>query len=290
MVVHYPKVSIAIPIHNRIGYTIKCLDSLKKVEYPYYTIIIIDDGSTDGSWKTISTRYPYVRLLKGDGTLWWAGATNLGIKYAIEKGTDFILTLNNDVIVHEKFLSELVKCALENPDSLIGSKIMFLNEPERVFSAGGIINWHKRGLYMRCGKDCDQFAKRCEVDWLTGMSVLIPKKVFNIIGYYDDKNFPQYTADAEFSMRAKKNGFRLIYEPRSLVWNAGVEDVTEQQDIKTIIKDLFSIKSPANIRRKVKLYIKYCPKHLILNSLIRYYAAYFKGCFVAMYSQRVRKE
>src|SRR6266567_5032327 len=92
-----PKISIITPIHNGVEYTIEYLESLSKVEYSNYEIIIIDDGSTDGSSEIIARDFPQVRLLKGDGNLWWSGGTNMGIRDALARGTDLILTMNNDV-------------------------------------------------------------------------------------------------------------------------------------------------------------------------------------------------
>ena len=119
----HPKVSIVTPIHNGIEHTVDYLDSLSRISYPHYEVVIVDDGSTDGSAERISASFPQVRIVSGDGNLWWAGGTNAGIRDALARGTDFILTMNNDVEVAPDLLDVLLGCAADHPGAIIGGKI-----------------------------------------------------------------------------------------------------------------------------------------------------------------------
>ena len=112
---------ICIPVFNNIKYTIDCLESLEKQTYGDYKIIVCDDGSTDNTTEIIKEKFSGVILLKGDGNLWWAGAINECLKYALYHGkkNDYILLLNNDLVVKENYLENLVKSA--KPGKVLGS-------------------------------------------------------------------------------------------------------------------------------------------------------------------------
>lgn len=269
---NYPKVSAVIPIHNRIRYTLRFLESFEKVDYPNYEIIIIDDGSTDGSWEAISKHYPKVRLIRGDGTLWWSGATNMGIKDAVYRGTDYILTINNDVEVDPNFLKALVECAEENPRSIIGSMVYCKGEPTKLWFAGGTLGWKKGKSIVMIGYgeyDRGQYEGRREVEAITGMGVLIKAKYFEEIGLYDRKNFPQYHADYDFTMRARKKGYRLIIDSKSKIYNN-----VKSRSMKKLVTGLFSIKSACNIRDNWRYYRRYCPRKYLITDFLLWCARY----------------
>jgi len=110
---------VCIPVYNRIHFTLKCLESLSRQDYPHYTVVVCDDGSTDGTAQAIEDQYPQVVVLHGDGNLWWTGATNRCVEYAIQHATDpgdCVVTLNNDLEVPENYLSSLANAALKYPE------------------------------------------------------------------------------------------------------------------------------------------------------------------------------
>lgn len=267
-----PKISIVTPIYNGIAHTLEYLESLTKIVYPNYEIIIVDDGSTDGSSETIARAFPQVRLLKGDGNLWWSGATNLGIADALSRGTDFILTMNNDVQAASDCLDALCGCACDNAGAIVGGKIYFMDEPNRIWSAGGELSWWNGKTLVLLGHGCADspgFSQRRKVDFFTGMCVLIPASVFMRIGYYDAIDFPQYHADTEFTLRAKAAGIPLIFEPTARIWNR-VESTFMQRFLKHgsltchDIKELLtSFRSPMNIKEYWLLHRRFCPLMLL---------------------------
>lgn len=267
-----PKISIITPVYNGVEHTIEYLNSLSKMEYSNYEIVIVDDGSTDDSSAIIARDFPCVRLLKGDGNLWWSGGTNMGIRDAIERGADYILTMNNDVKVAPDVLDRLIECALEKPSAIVGGKIYFMDDPERIWSAGGRLSWWNGKTLVQVGHgqlNRDEFCHRTQMDFLTGMNVLIPAAVFAKIGYYDDVNFPQYHADSEFTLRARKAGVPILFEPSAKVWNR-VESTFMQRfladrkfDFGTIRELLTSFRSPMRLSCYWLLHWRYCPLLLI---------------------------
>lgn len=269
-----PKISIVTPIHNGIEYTLKFLNSLKEVTYPNFEIIIVDDGSTDKSEEIIKNNYPKVIILKGDGNLWWSGATNLGVKYALKNGADYILTVNNDVKVDPSFLTNLIECAKKYPQSLVGSKIYEMKS-KKPWYFGGLVDWDRGALYHHLQETKGPF----EADWLTGMGVLIKSDIYKKIGLYDRKRFPHYAGDLEFSMRAKKNGYSLLVCGKSIVYN-NVESCAHIRFDKKLtffllLKSLFSIKSDTRLKLRYHLYRLYSPKPF--SSFLSFYKDYLWG-------------
>lgn len=267
-----PRISIITPIFNGIEHTVAYLESLSRLTYANYEVIIVDDGSTDGSAETIAARFPGVRIVGGTGNLWWAGGTNLGIRTALAGGTDFILTMNNDVAVAPDLLEALVACAAAYPGAIVGGKVYFMDDPQRIWSAGGRLNWLSGKTLVQVGHgevDREEFCRRERMDFLTGMNVLIPAAVFEKIGFYDAEHFPQYHADTEFTLRARKAGIPIIFEPAAKVWNR-VESTFMQRFIRggafgaSAIRELLtSIRSPMNLSCYWLLHRRYCPPLLI---------------------------
>jgi GT2 family glycosyltransferase len=118
-----PSVAVVVPVHGRLPLTLRFIESFRHVIYPPYRLVIVDDGSPDDTAAVLTREHPELVLLRGDGNLWWAGATNLGVRYALDEGFDFVLTINNDAVVSPEFLGRLVETAAENPNSIVGSRI-----------------------------------------------------------------------------------------------------------------------------------------------------------------------
>ena len=133
---------IIVPIHNRKKFTRQCLLSLIKQTNKNFLIIIIDDGSTDGSGEMINNEFPEVIVLNGDGNLWWTKATNLGVKYALEQDAEFILTLNNDTILNEDYIEKMIYWVERKKDALLGSFAFDFRTKKPIYG-GEIINWKK---------------------------------------------------------------------------------------------------------------------------------------------------
>ena len=131
-------IEVVIAVHNRHAITLRCLELLAQQVCTVFRVTVVDDGSSDGTSEAIRDHFPQVDVLRGDGSLWWAGATNLGIRHALSRSApaDYILMLNDDVEFDADYLAGMERCAMTHPGCLIGSLTVYGEDPERVFWCG----------------------------------------------------------------------------------------------------------------------------------------------------------
>jgi GT2 family glycosyltransferase len=274
---------ICIPIYNKKNYTLQCLESIKKQTYPHYRVLVCDDGSTDESYEHISRGYPEVILLRGDGNLWWAGATNAAVRKAMESArvNDFIYTLNNDTELFPNTLKNLVESSKRFPDSIIGTVNLFEDEADRIepsaFQAAG--KGFFSGIYRKVndwGEPLHDRSDVVEVDSLSGKGVLIPISVFQKIGLYHSQLLPHYHSDTEFTVRAKKSGFHIYLDYHSRLkshqHSSGIGTITSEPSIRDFVDSFSSVRSVHHYRslknRCMILYGDRYPFHLTIHLAI----------------------
>lgn len=281
------KLSILIPVFNNIKYTKTCIKQLDVLlsagDLDYvHEIIIVDDNSTDNTSEWIKSNYPDVKILNGNGNLWWSGSINKGIKYAInENKSDFVLFWNNDIIPDEKYFITLSKYInSSNNDSIIGSKIYCSQEDDKVWSMGGIFNPRTGKRYMPgfMEKDNINFQKITKVNWLPGMGTLVPVDIVEEIGYLDNNNFPQYHGDSDYTYRAYKKGYSVIVDPNLVIYN-DPENSAPSHDLRLgkLIKSLYSVKSKYNLKKDLIFYSKHANSPLAFSFLFLQYIKYIGG-------------
>ena len=219
-----PEIAVIIPVHNRRETTLNCLRQLQEIrtDDACMDIVIVDDGSTDGTAEAVMDLYPDAIILSGDGSLWWTGAINVGVRFALEKGYNKVLIMNDDLELDGDFLKHLLDVASQNPDALVSSVTVTRVDAEReeILTAGfkrvGILEdicmLHAGELYK------GDLEKVIRCDFLTGASLLVPVNVFMKIGLFDDRNFPHNWGDFEFTLRASLNGYPCLVASRSKVY------------------------------------------------------------------------
>lgn len=217
-----PLVSIIILNWNQKDMTLQCLKSLKEINYPCYEIILVDNGSTDDSVSAIKKEFPDVKIIKNQRNLGVAGGRNVGIEHVLEKGTDYILLLDNDTTAHPDFIAEMVKVGEQDKSAgILTGKIYFSSQPNKIWCAGGTLSLYRChfSLIGHDKVDRGQYDQLREVDHVTGCCFMIKKEVVDKIGILDE-NFVQYFGeDTDLCLRAKKAGYKVVYVPGSRIWH-----------------------------------------------------------------------
>jgi GT2 family glycosyltransferase len=216
---------IVIPVHNRKELTRACLGSLRQQDNQNFKVIIVDDGSNDGTDEMIMKEFPEIVYLRGDGDLWWAGAINRGIRYALNicQPDDYILTLNNDLVVRPDYVSSLYSAIEKHPGSIVGSVETTAKNPDIIRSGGILVNWSTvKESNMNRGRSLSEFPKGhfVSVCRLTGRGTLYPKSVFDEVGFFDEVRIKQ-CADTELPVRASfRFGYLLLVSYDAVVISA----------------------------------------------------------------------
>jgi GT2 family glycosyltransferase len=281
--------AIVYPVFNGIKYTQNGLHSLfssqniEKQDAKVY-VVIVDDGSTDGTYEWIKVNYPNVHLLKGNGSLWWSGGINLAVVYAINQlSCDYIVWWNNDIIANKNYFSNLIShLKINNINTIIGSKIYHAHLRNCIWSMGGLFDARsgKKSLIGTAQQDSQLFEQITECDWLPGMGTVTHKSVYEKIGMLDEKNFPQYHGDSDFTFRAKKNGCQIIVHPDLKIYNDTLHSgIRHNESLRRLLQSLFSIKSNYNISKDYLFYKKHSESIAAYSVLIDKYYKYIGGFF-----------
>lgn len=271
---------IVIPVYNRKEFTEDCLLSLKG-QIPMDRIIIVDDGSTDGTKEMLAAKFPEVIVLSGDGNLFWTAATNMGIRRALELGAEYVMTLNNDTIATEDFVAKMMDGAKQRPFSLIGALDLDVKTKKPNYG-GEIINWTlAKSTYLLDHLSESEQHGLHEVSLYPARGLLIPRKVFETVGLFEEKLLPHYIADYDFTHLARRNGFPVYcsYDARLYTYTeeSGDKKIIKRKTLKNYYDHLFSIKGGGNLRNYTIYTLRNCPPLLIPVSLLVGYARRFVG-------------
>ena len=216
-----PKVYIIILNFNSYKDTIECIRSLENISYSNYEIIIVDNNSMDNSVKEISNNCPNYKLLLSLENLGYASGNNIGIKYALEQGAEYVCILNNDVIVKEDFLEPLIETFnTDRTIGMVGPCICEYSDRNTVQAMGAYINLY-RGLAMGQyeGQYYNQIDKRfIQVDYLGGACFVVKAEVFKTISLLPENYFLFYE-ETEFCLRARKSEYKLVCISDSRVYH-----------------------------------------------------------------------
>lgn len=281
--------AIVYPVFNGLPYTQNGLHSLfflQKIDTQNAKIhvVIVDDGSTDGTYEWIKNNYPQVHLLKGNGNLWWSGGINIAVRYAIDQlKCDYIVWWNNDILATSDYFSILITILkYDDKKTIIGSKIYHAHLENTIWSMGGLFD-PKSGRKSMIGSaeiDSQMYEEITECDWLPGMGTITHKSVYERIGMLDAKNFPQYHGDSDFTFRAKKVGYKIIVNPALKIFNDTLHSgLRHNESSKRLIQSLFSIKSNYNIRKDYLFYKKHSESTVAYSILLIKYSKYIGGFF-----------
>jgi GT2 family glycosyltransferase len=287
------KVSIIILNWNGLKDTLECLESLKKITYSNYEVIVVDNGSAGNDADVIEGKYPrYVKLIRNDHNYGFAEGNNIAIKWAQQNSNpDFFLLLNNDTVVNNNFLKELIRVAQsDDAYGILGSKIRYFDHPDIIQNAGGKINLGI-GVVRQIGfkqKDVGQYDQTKVTDCVSGCCFLIKKQVINKIGLLDDKYFCYYE-ETDYCLRARRAGYKVVVVPSS--------EIRHKKQLK---KRGFDSYSEVNFNSQAYYYSArnkfiFMKNHATKKQLLTFYVFLFGfdfwiTCFVCLFYHRNFKQ
>lgn len=223
-----PHVTIVILNWNREADTLECLDSVARLTYPAFSVVLVDNGSTDGSPDAIERwsdgKVP-VTLIRNAENLGFVGGGNQGMRHALATGTDYVFLLNNDTVVDPDVLDILVQAAEGAEDTgMVGPKIYQYGKGRILDSAGTrAIPWLAQGFLVGHGEeDRGQYDATAgiPIPYVTGTALLVKRAVLEKVGLMDEDYFC-YFDDFDWGMRTREAGYKLHLEPKAGVHHKG---------------------------------------------------------------------
>lgn len=231
---YYPKVTIIILNWNGAADTLALLRDLGKVTYPNFSILVVDNGSSDDSVGKIvryiellrqSSNDLKITLLPLPENLGYAGGNNKGLQRSGKDQPDYYLLLNNDTLLEPDFLEKLVEAAgSEEKLAAVGPTVYFADQSggktERIWFAGGWLNFLAGGAHHNTNQKPETSnQKLVTTEFLTGCCLLIKRSALRKVGQLFDPVFFAYGEDVDLSIRLQNAGYRLGYVPASIIWH-----------------------------------------------------------------------
>lgn len=231
-----PKVTVIILSWNRKKDMEDCLLSVEKIDYPNFAVIVVDNASTDGSQMFLKENFPHITLIQNNENLGFAKGNNIGIQQALKHDADYVFLLNNDAIVEPDVLEALVDVAKSDPlVGMVGSKICYYDSPTIIQAAGGKVDL-KTGNTELVGyneKDMGQHDGEHEVDFTSGVAMLVKRSVIEKVGMFDEKFFAYYE-ETDWCIRARKYGFKCLYTSKTKVYHKELATKTTTPNIQRL--------------------------------------------------------
>ena len=213
-----------VPVNfNGLEDTRKCLRSLAELSTPA-SVVVVDNASNDDPTTILKDEFPWAHVIRNPVNGGWSGGNNAGIRFALQRGADFVILLNNDTTVHPELVARLVDAADAHPEfGIIGPVIRFMDEPELTMTDGVIFNRPGYpGFFQRLPvpERRDDPPAVSEVDIVNGCCMMVRATVFERIGLIDDRFFLIHE-EADFCLRTQRAGWKCGILAEGLVWHKG---------------------------------------------------------------------
>ncbi|KAA9339257.1 glycosyltransferase family 2 protein [Hymenobacter busanensis] len=275
---------IVIPVFNRWAFTRECLLSLRRQTNRNFRVVVVDDGSTDGTAEALAREFPEVTVLHGTGFLFWTAGVNLGIRHALRHGADRVMTLNNDVQAAPDFIEQMLKAAAKHPRALLGALELDADTHAPVYGGEQFSFLTHRPRHLLHVLPPEQRRGLHPVTYLPGRGLLIPATALAHVGLFDEKRLPHYLADYDYTSVARRRGFPVFinYEARLLTYpdESGQEQTRRRRSLRGYYEHLFGIRGGGNLRNFTHFALKNCPAPLVPLFLLNGYARRMVGYFL----------
>lgn len=274
----HEKLSVVIVNWERPYDTLACVQSIRDSLQTTKSILVVDNGSMDGSIDILRSSYPNLHIISLPKNLGFAAGYNVGIQAALESKATHLLLLNNDTIVEPSTIPELISCSTD----ISVPKILYLPRKERIWAAGAYWRKFSGTVKMRGnGKfDRGQYEESINLEYATACALMIHREVIETIGFFDE-HLINYFEDYDFCYRARQAGFSIQYEPRAVVYHRDATSLDRTPGLRwwfiarntVIFLDKHYKSSPLLLQRNI---FWVCLRELLLLRFRRLYH-YLKG-------------
>ena len=250
---------VLIPVFNRLDQTKQVVKALRhQTCYAHLRIVIINDGSTDGTADYLAAQLDIVEI-KGSGNLWWGGSIQHGLEYVSGRSSpgDYVLFLNNDTLFNENYVETLVNVSREAGGAAVGSVIHESNSNPPLVSIGPRLNLNRTAVWdLLAELSPEQLlnpAPTYQVDALSGRGTLYPADLFDRFGQMRPFWLPHYFGDYEIAMRFGRAGVPLLVSTKAIIYSPPVYG----NDTSHLgwWEKIFSTRSSSNIMHKTFFYM-----------------------------------
>jgi hypothetical protein len=289
----FPEVSVVVPTYNRKKDVLDCLGSLQNLTYPHCEVIVVDNGSTDGTAEAVKQRFPTVKLVRSDKNLGAAGGRNLGAKHSMG---EYIFFLDSDTVVDRNVLSELVHVMQSDPGiGVAGPILYYYDNPDDVWTAGSSVSFITGQNYFN-----QQSVGNNVIETQILPTAFMVKKCHNF-GLFDDVFFFLYE-DSDFCVRVREAGCKVVCVPTAKVWHKLPSDKRESTE-KWLQRGYYVARNKIIFMRKhtdplyfivfLSIYPAYAIYYTMISlrfrradCLLRFWAGIFSGLSFAMRYKR----
>lgn len=209
-----PTASVIVLAWNGMGYLESCLKSLLSQDFGTFEVIVVDNGSTDGSPDFVAQHYPQVKLIRNERNLGFAAGNNVGLRAATG---DILVLLNQDTQVQPGWLGALIDTFSDPGIGMVGCKLLY---PDGTIQHAGGFLQGARGESAHIGRhmiDDGQYDQLADAEFVTAAALGISRTALATIGPLDEEFVPAYYEDIDWCYRARAAGFRVVYQPRAVV-------------------------------------------------------------------------
>lgn len=234
-----PKIYVVLPVHNRVNITSKFIECLKQQIYKKYHLVLVDDGSTDGTAEYVKKQIDNLTVLYGNGNLWWAGSLSEAYRYLskIEAADeDIVLIGNDDTTFDPDYFEKVINDRDLKPGTLVVSpghsiSLDFTSLRPKI-ERGFAIDWPSLSVY--------KLTEGQEPDAVTTRGLYMHYATYKSLGPLHPWLLPHYLSDLEYTIRAKRRGFKLIISSDTHVYVDRSRTGSHRDDSKTLKEFLFS--------------------------------------------------
>lgn len=236
-------IHILLPVHNRREITLRFINCLKRQTCRNFELLLIDDGSTDGTSDIVRMSLPNVTILQGSGNWWWAGSLQKGYELLKKRSTplsDVVLIINDDTIFEDDFLENGLSLLLKHQSSLLLAWC-YKEQTQELDDAGLSIDWFRLSFIQ--AKTMEQ------IDCFSTRGLFFRMEDFIKIGGFYPKFLPHYLSDYEFTIRAKRKGMKMITDPSVKLWTSDQATgfrVLKKEPFTVFLGKFFSKRSAMN--------------------------------------------